>query len=210
MILYGQYDSPFVRRVAVALHHHAMTYDHNTWSVWSQASELAAINPLRRVPVVVLDDGETLIESAAILDAIDELALAQGRSAALVAARGSARRAVLQSCARATGVADKAASLLREHRIRNPEQRSPFWIERCTAQVRDTLDALERELRAATGEFWFGALSHADIALACTLRFMREAHPSLTDDAARPALAAHAARCEALPIFAAVVQPLDF
>ena len=91
MILIGQYDSPFVRRVAVALQHHGLAYEHRPWSVWADAESIAQYNPLRRVPVLVMDDGEALVESAAILDALDGLV---GPERALLGRRG-ARRDVL-------------------------------------------------------------------------------------------------------------------
>jgi len=210
VIVIGQYDSPFVRRVAVALQHHGMPYEHRPWSVWGQADQIAELNPLRRVPVVVLDDGEVLIESGAILDAVDDLAVARGGDPPpLIPRAGAARRAVLRGAALSTGLGDKAVSLVYEGHLHAGDHRSAVWTERCTAQICATMDVLERERAAARGAFWFGSLSHADIALACALRFVREAHPGLIDDAARPALAAHAARCEAMPIFAAVVQPFS-
>ncbi|XXY46663.1 glutathione S-transferase N-terminal domain-containing protein [Sorangium sp. So ce269] len=208
MILIGQYDSPFVRRVAVALQHHGLAYEHRPWSVWANAESIAQYNPLRRVPVLVMDDGEALVESAAILDALDGLV---GPERALLPPSGEARRAGLRVCALATGFADKAVSLLYEHVLRAGDRRSPVWVDRCVTQISETLDVLERERAARGGDFWLGAFSHADIAVACALRFLGEAHPSLFDTAhpaRRPALAAHAARCEALPVFAAVVQPL--
>ncbi|XYI00155.1 glutathione S-transferase family protein [Sorangium sp. So ce1128] len=205
MILIGQYDSPFVRRVAVALQHYGLAYEHRPWSVWADADSIAQYNPLRRVPVLVMDDGEALVESAAILDALDGLV---GPERALLPPSGEARRAGLRVCALATGFADKAVSLLYEHVLRAGDRRSPVWVDRCVTQISETLDLLERERAARGGDFWLGAFSHADIAVACALRFLGEAHPSLFDTARRPALAAHAARCEALPAFAAVVQPL--
>lgn len=205
MILIGQYDSPFVRRVAVALRHYGFSYEHRPWSVWADADSLAKLNPLRRVPVLVLDSGEALVESSAILDALDELV---GPSRALLPPSGEGRRAGLRICALATGAADKAVSLLYEHVLRSGERRSQVWVDRCLAQISDTLDLLEKERAARGGDFLLGAFSHADIALACALRFIGEAHPALADAARRPALAAHAARCEAMPVFAAVVQPL--
>ncbi|WP_437984891.1 glutathione S-transferase family protein [Sorangium sp. So ce117] len=206
MILIGQYDSPFVRRVAVALQHYGLAYEHRPWSVWADAESIAKYNPLRRVPVLVTDGGEPLVESAAILDALDDLV---GPDRALLPRSGEARRAGLRVSALATGLADKAVSLLYEHVLRTGERRSPVWMERCTAQIGETLDLLERERAARRGDtWWLGAFSHADIAVACALRFVGEAHPALTDAARRPALAAHGARCEALPVFAAVVQPL--
>ena len=73
MILIGQYDSPFVRRVGVALTLYGMAFEHRPWSVWADAEALGRFNPLRRVPTLVLAGGEVLIESGAILDALDEM-----------------------------------------------------------------------------------------------------------------------------------------
>src|SRR5580698_9549001 len=99
MILIGQYDSPFVRRVAIALWLYGFDYDHRPWSVWADAETLAAINPLRRVPTLVLDDGEVLIESGAILDALDQMV---GPTRAMLPGSGAARRRALRVCALAT------------------------------------------------------------------------------------------------------------
>jgi glutathione S-transferase len=111
MILIGQYDSPFVRRVAIALRLYAMAYEHRPWSTFADADRIAQFNPLRRVPALILDSGEVLIDSAAILDHLDEVA---GRSRALIAASGDRRRNALKVCALATGLADKAVSLIYE------------------------------------------------------------------------------------------------
>ncbi len=205
MILVGQYDSPFVRRVAIALVHYGLPYEHRPWSVWAQADEIAKLNPLRRVPVLVLDDGEVLVESAAILDALDETAPA-GR--ALIPRSGAARRDVLRVCALATGLADKAVSLLYEGVLRSESTRSAKWINRCHVQMHDTLDLLEARRAARPGAFFFEALSHADIAVTCALRFVSEAHPALLQARARPALAAHARSFESTEPFQRIVQPL--
>ena len=205
MELIGQFDSPFVRRVAIALHHYGFSFDHKPWSVWTQAEAIAKHNPLRRVPVLVLDDGETLIESSAILDALDDLAPADRR---LIAPGGPNRRRVLRLGALSTGLADKAVSLLYERVLRREERRSAVWIERCEAQIRDTLALLEQERAAGSAPFWLGSLSHADIAAACTLRFTREAHPRLFASQAMPHLVAHSERAEAMPLFQSAVQPL--
>jgi glutathione S-transferase len=205
MILVGQYDSPFVRRVGIALHHYALPYEHKPWSVWGQADLVAQYNPLRRVPVLVMDDGEVLVESSAILDALDD---GVDDARALLPRRGDARRAGLRVCALATGLADKGVSLLYEHVLRKDDRRSALWVDRCTTQIRATLDQLEAERAARSGEWWLDRFSHADIAVACALRLLSEAHPTIVHDVTRPALAAHAERCEALPLFQAVVQPL--
>ena len=204
MILIGQYDSPFVRRVAVALRLYGHAYEHRPWSTFGDADRIAPLNPLRRVPTLVLDDGEVLIESAAILDHLDEIA---GPSRALIPESGAARRHALKVCALATGLADKAVSLLYE-RLLHP-QTSQAWIDRCTAQITDVLEALATDKARGATSWWLGdTIGHADIAVACVLRFLREAHPSLWNDERWPVLAEHAARCEALEAFRGVVQPL--
>ncbi len=204
MLLIGQYDSPFVRRVAIAMAIYELPYEHRPWSVFADAERIAPYNPLRRVPVLVLDDGTNLIESSAILDALDEMVPAHH---VLIATSGVARRDALRVIALATGLADKAVSLFYEGRLH--AEPSAVWVTRCRTQMADTLDRLERERAAVTTPWWFGeALTHADIAVACVLRFVGESHPAFWDPARWPALAAHAARAEALPVFAAHVQPL--
>lgn len=205
MILIGQYDSPFVRRVAVSLQHYGFTYEHRPWSVWAQADEIAKFNPLRRVPVLLLDDGDVVLESSAILDLLDERA---GAERALIARAGLDRRRALRVCALATGLADKAVSLLYETVLRSADARSSVWIDRCERQMGDVLGLLEAERSKEPADHWFGRFGHADIAVACALRFLSEAHPALFARAECPALRAAAARCEAMESFRAVVQPL--
>jgi glutathione S-transferase len=202
MILIGQYDSPFVRRVAIALHCYGVAYEHRPWSTFGDADRIAHYNPLRRVPTLVLDDGEALIDSPAILDHLDEAA---GPSKALIARSGPARRQALKACALATGLADKAVSLVYERVLH--EQVSQPWIDRCVSQIAGVLNVLEADRAGRTSPFWFGeSIGHADIAVACVLRFTSEAHPTRFDLTRWPALAAHASRCEALAPFQAIAQ----
>jgi glutathione S-transferase len=203
MILIGQYDSPFVRRVAIALHLYGMAYEHRPWSTFGDADRIAPYNPLRRVPTLVLDNGEALIESGAILDHLDEVV---GPARAMIADSGARRRQALKVCALATGLADKAVSLIYERVLH--QTTSDQWIARCRTQISDVLTVLEVDRAGKAGPFWFAdAIGHADVAVACALRFTQEAHPGLFDEQRWPALAAHAARCEALKPFQDVVQP---
>jgi glutathione S-transferase len=205
MILIGQYDSPFVRRVAIAMRLYGLPFEHRPWSTFGDADKIAAFNPLRRVPTLLLDGGEALIESAAILDYLDELV---GSDKAMIAAKGPERRHALKICALATGLGDKAVSLIYERVLRKDHQ-SEVWVARCEAQIGGVLEVLERERVGIASPYWFGAaIGHADIAVACVLRFTSEAHPLFFNAARYPALSAHAAACEALPVFAEIVQPL--
>jgi glutathione S-transferase len=202
MILIGQFDSPFTRRVAVALELYGVPYEHRPWSTWGDADQLAVYNPLRRVPTLLLDDGECLIESSAILDALDEVA----GERALLPRHGLLRRRGLFVVALATGLADKAVSLFYE-RLLHPEM-SKKWLERCRAQIGGVLTRLEALRAERETRYWFSdSLSHADVAVTCALRFLLESSPGAFELARFPALQAHATDCESLPVFQKISQP---
>jgi len=159
---------------------------------------------MRAQPQAVIT-GLDPIESTAILDYLDELV---GPSKAMIAQGGPERRRALKICALATGLGDKAVSLVYERVLRKDALK--LWVERCEAQIGGVLDALEKERVAVASPYWFGtSIGHADIAVACVLRFTGEAHPALFSAARYPALLAHAVTCEALPPFREIVQPLS-
>src|ERR1700740_2043591 len=99
MILIGQYDSPFVRRVGIALALYGLPFEHRPWSAFDDADKIRVYNPLVRVPTLVLDDGELLIESHNMLDYLDSLVPADR---AMFPAAQPARRQALKVAALAT------------------------------------------------------------------------------------------------------------
>jgi glutathione S-transferase len=203
VILIGQFDSPFVRRVGIALELYGLAYDHKPWSTFGDADKIRPYNPTLRVPTLVLEDGESLIDSHAILDHLDSRVPPERR---LFPVAEPARRRALKVAALATGMADKAVGLFYEKRLHDAV--SPRVVERWSEQIHGGLAALETDRAARRTKFWFGdALGHADIAVASCWRFAVEAHPGLIDGPAYPALAAHSAACEALPVFKKIVQP---
>jgi len=203
MLLIGQYDSPFVRRVGIALRLYGMAFDHAPWSTFGDAERIAAYNPLIRVPTLVFDDGVALMDSAAILDVLDEMV---GADRAMIARQGPDRREALRLMALAAGAADKGVSLLYERALRT--EALDLWVERCRTQVTGALQALEAARAARATPWLFGeTLGHADVLLTTMLRFVREALPGVFELDGWPALAAHAARCEALPVFQEIAQP---
>jgi glutathione S-transferase len=124
----------------------------------------------------------------------------------MIADRGERGRQTLKVCALATGLADKAVSLIYERVLH--QTTSDQWIARCRTQISDVLTALEVDRTRRSDRFWFGdVIGHADVAVTCALRFTLEAHPGLFDAQRWPTLAAHATACEALKPFQDVVQP---
>ena len=140
MKLIGQYDSPFVRRVAVALQTYGMAYDHVPWSTFGDGDLVAQHNPLKRVPALVLNDGEVLIESGAILDHLDE---SVGPDRALLPQSGAPRRAALRRIALMTGAADKAVSFFYAKLFSTALD--PDFVSRCEGQIRTALAAIDRD-----------------------------------------------------------------
>ena len=197
MLLIGMFDSPFVRRVAISMRLLELPFEHRSWSVGIAFDAIRRYNPLGRVPTLVLDDGESLIESAAILDYLDDRA---GPTRALLPATGAQRRRALQLMAVAIGAAEKGVLQLYEQAFRPPEKRHDGWVARCRSQSDAALDLLEHEA-AASNDAWFvgDRLTQADITVACVATFLGDA--LALDPAQRPALMRRVAACEALPVF---------
>ncbi len=197
MILIGQYDSSFTRRIAIALKLYGLDFEHRPWSVFSDADGLRDINPLVRVPTLVLDDGDVLVDSYSIIDYLDSHA-PEGK--ALFPAREPERHRAMKVAALATGMADKTVALFYE--IHMHDQPSTSLMARLTMQIVGALAALESSRIEAQGEWWFGeTIGHADIAVACAFRHLTESLPEVVGDKGYPAVRAHCARLEAMPIF---------
>lgn len=195
MILVGQYDSPFVRRVAISLRVLGFAYEHDTRSVFGDFDEMLKVNPLGRIPSLVLDDGEVLIDSTAILDWVDQAA---GAGRALMPASGAGRRRALRLIALASGAIEKVGAANYERMIRPSALRWPEWIKRCLTQGAGAFAALAAEPWPAAAP-----LDQAQITTACMIRYVTMTDPELMPEGRYPTLDALSARCEARPEFQA-------
>ena len=204
MILVGQYDSPYVRRVAISLKLAGLQFTRDTRSVFADAEEMRRINPLGRIPSLVLDGGEVLIDSAAILDYIDELV---GPARALLPARGASRRNALRIVAFATGAIDKAGAVAYERMLRPQELIYQPWIERCLIQLASALAALDG---LPVAPWYLGARPmQPDITVGVLLAYLKLRVPDSFPADRYSNLKALAAACEALPEFALTVPAAD-
>lgn len=203
MILIGQYDSPFVRRVGIALAIYELPFEHRPWSVFGDTEKIRALNPLGRVPTLVLDDGAVLVDSHSMIDHLDNLV---SPDRAMFPRAEPLRRQAMRVAALAMGMGEKAVSTFYETRLH--ETASQMWLDRCRSQILSVMGALEAERAARSDPYWFGdRIGHADIAVAVVLRFVAEALPGVVSMADYPALSAHAQRLEILPVFKTISQP---
>jgi glutathione S-transferase len=202
MILIGQFDSPFVRRVGITLELHGLAFEHRPWSVVGDAERLAAFNPLIRVPALVLDSGEALIETSSIIDYLDSLVPEERR---LLPQENPERYRVLRTVSMASGLSDMAVRLFYEQRLHDAP--SPAYVARMTKQALGALAWLETERAQSGSSYWHGSgLTQADIAVTCMWRHLGECHPSIAQSDHYPALSVHAARMEMLPVFRKIAQ----
>lgn len=201
--LLGLFDSPYVRRVAIAMAYYGIPFEHESLSVFRHIEEMRKTNPLLRVPMLTTLDGMSLYESAFILDYLDDVARESGREA-LIPASGVLRRKVWQRVAMGQIAVDKAVAIHYEHR-RPPELRWAEWEERLRNQLVTALQQLEDAL---DGDWLVGErLTHADIMAAVTVSFIRYTEPDEWPSGRYPKLEALTGRLEKNPEFLAV--PID-
>lgn len=208
MILIGMFDSPYVRRVGVSMRLLGIDFEHANWSVGRDFEHIREHNPLGRVPTLVLDDGDSLIDSAAILDYLDELA---GKDRALLPVSGQPRRDALRLMALATGAADKGIAQVYERIFRPPEKYHRSWTERCRLQMEAALAELDKDCEARGPSQWLVGehLTQADVTTACVFAYLNEALNLQASGSAYSAISKLSARCEALPEFLDIKAPFS-
>jgi glutathione S-transferase len=196
-LLIGMLDSPFVRRVAIALEIYGLAYENLPLRTLSDAATFATFSPLRRAPTLRLPNGELLFDSHMILAHLDELVPEEKR---LWPSAPEERLLARQVIAVAAGIGDKAVHGIYERVFHSPSARNAMWLGRIRDQLRDAAVWLSQ--RAPPVGFLFGeSPSHADIVVGTALRFAQEAHPEHFELTATPNLKLWTERLERLEVF---------
>lgn len=182
MKLIGSYTSPYVRKTRVVLAEKKIDYEFVIDSPWLADNGVENLNPLGKIPVLVLDDDSTLFDSRVIVEYLDGVT----PNNKLIASSGRERALIKRWEALADGLIDAAVAVLLESR-RPDGERSPSWM----ARQRDKIDRALNVLGADLGEnAWChgNAISLADVACGCALGYLdfrfpdidwRSAHPNL-------------------------------
>jgi glutathione S-transferase len=102
--------------------------------------EVRGINPFGRIPALVLDDGETLVDSGTIIDHLDEV---YGRGRAFTPAGGADRRTVLKVAARMMGACEKGLQAAYERNQHPADKLHQSWIDDCIAQMTNALSTID-------------------------------------------------------------------
>ena len=200
MLLIGMFDSPFVRRVAVSMKLLEIPFEHANWSIGKDFDRIREYNPLGRVPTLVTNEGERLMESGAILDYLDEIA---GPERALLPRSGPERRQALNLMAMATGAAEKGVLQVYERAFRPEDKRHAPWVKRCHTQMSGSLAAIDRRLGERGVSQWLVGkrMTQTDITAVCVYTFLDDTLRVASDAIMYQSLATLARRCESLPAF---------
>lgn len=198
LILYGRSLSPFARRVAIWCALQGREVERRKILVTGEDFEtLKGLNPVGRVPVLETEDGAHLIETAAIIDWLEDTA-PEGRR--VLPATGAARRDAMQEMAFGNSVAEKGVALVYEKNRRPEEFQWPEWRARLEGQIKGGLAAMEAH---APEDGWLGGEGPGagDVAFVVAHDFLKATNPYLLGEG-YPKLKALAARADALPAFA--------
>ena len=170
MLLIGVNRSPFTRRVAITLNIYCVPFEQHALSGFDNRAEVRASNPLGRIPALVLDSGETLIDSNAIIDHLDEV---YGHDKPLTPRCGSDRRAVLRVAAMMMGACEKCLHAAYERNRRPPEKLYQPWIDDCMAQVGNALMAVDAMIDPKKSYLLLERLTQADVTAVIAERLAR-------------------------------------
>src|SRR5262245_44100142 len=200
MLLIGMFDSPFVRRVAISMKLLDIPFEHANWSIGKDFDRIREYNPLGRVPTLVTNEGERLMESGAILDYRDEVA-GPGRALLPPSRRGSCRARTFM--AMAAGAAEKGVLQVYERVFRPEDKRHQPWVKRCNTQMSGSLAAIDRHLGERGVSQWLVGkrMTQADITAVCVFTFLDDTLRVASDAIMYQSLATLARRCESLPAF---------
>jgi len=177
--LYTNPASPFARKCRVIAHELGIKLEEVNVNARDDES-FRAVNPLKKIPALVLDDGSALFDSPVICEYLNEFGGGRFFAPASLFKPVSARWKALCLQALGDGIMD-AAVACRYETIQLEDKRNPDHIARYRATIHAGLEALERVNFSETPTI-------GEITVGCALGYLdfrygdigwREAHPKL-------------------------------
>ena len=196
MKLVGSLTSPYVRKIRVLLAEKELAYDFIEESAWTATTTVPRYNPLNKVPALVMDDGESIYDSAVISEYVDAIS-----GGGMIPAEPAERARTRRDEALGDGIADAGITMFLE-RKREAARQDPAWIARQGDKVNAGIAALAATL--GTRPYLGGQQPNvADIACACALFWVEFRMPEVRWRDTHPNLGKWAERMEKRPTFAA-------
>jgi glutathione S-transferase len=183
MKLIGSLTSPFVRKVRIVLAEKKIDYEFEIDSPWTAETRVPDLNPLGKVPVLILDDSTVLFDSRVIVEYIDSVA----PNNKLMPESNRERAEVKRWGAVADGICD-AAVLIFIERKRPEAQRSADWIARQEDKITRGLEYMAEQL--GEGNWCMGThFSLSDVGASCALGYLAFRFPEINWGVKHPNLA---------------------
>ena len=198
MKLYSNPASPFARKCRVIAHELGIKLEEVIVNARDDES-LRAINPLKKIPALVLDDGSTLFDSPVICEYLNEVGHGKFFAPASPWKPVSGRWKALGLQALGDGIMD-AAVACRYETIQAEEKRNPDHVARYMATIRAGLDALERVTFSESPTI-------GEITVGCTLGYLDFRYGDLGWRDSHPKLAGWYAKFSQYPSMLATVPP---
>lgn len=183
MKLFASTTSPFVRKVLVLLHEKGAFERVSVEYVdpWAMPEALTAVNPLSKVPTLVLENGEMIIDSAVICDYLDRHL--SGPRLVSDAEPEYWRTRVTEALA--NGLLEASVGVFLEGGKRPEALRWPEWVAFQQQTIDRTLEAFERQIEGIGKRF-----DYAAVCLLCALGHVEFRNTAGAWREGRPRLAA--------------------
>lgn len=174
MKIIGSLTSPYVRKVRIVFLEKKVEAALELENVWAPDTKMSSINPLGKVPCLLLDDGEAIYDSRVIVEYADTLSPVSK----LIPAESRERATVKTWEALADGVLDAGILARLEATWRPTEQQSQAWIDR---QMDKTAKAIQEMSEQLGGNAWChgNQMTLADIAVGCALGYLLFRFPAI-------------------------------
>ncbi len=173
MKLIGSLTSPYARKVRVVLAEKKIEYILELDSPWTPETKVAEVNPLGKIPVLVLDDETVLFDSRVIVEYLDNVA----PNNKLMPVPNRERTEVKRWEALADGVCDAAALIFLEKK-RPPKQQGKEWLARQEDKIDRSLEFMAGQLGESS--WCMGThFSLADVATGCALGYLAFRFPEI-------------------------------
>ena len=142
MKLYLNKSSPYARLVMVVAQEKGVAGQIElAWTdPWTDSADLLSANPYSKVPTLMAEDGEPIVDSVCICDYFDEL----GGGRRLLPSQGTDRLRALRKYGLGRGLIDAAFGVTIERRF-NGSSGKPALAERWLTAVGRALESFERD-----------------------------------------------------------------
>jgi glutathione S-transferase len=174
MKIIGSLTSPYVRKVRIVFLEKKVDAALELENVWAPDTKISVLNPLGKVPCLLLDDGEAIYDSRVIVEYADTLSPVSK----LIPAESRERATVKTWEALADGVLDAGILARLEATWRPAEQQSQAWIDRQMDKISKATREMSEQLG---GNAWCHSnqMTLADIAVGCALGYLLFRFPAV-------------------------------